>query len=444
MDDIRIMLLSVISVILDRYERRPDYHFIDTKINFKTGRDYADEDPICGRNTIYGWIQGRGLEALATHEAWLENSKHIDISLCKQLCHRIKKTIREILDNLENIRRKNKGHIFFMMDCCGTPLRLNENGNLEKYDANLFLDSNFSDLFYVKGMISAAKVLNDKDKLEESCQLFKSLVKNIDAGLFVSDQQDLNCFAQNNKQFKRGVSHTPWMICIGALTKFIELTGDSYYKDIGFKFIERIIKYHVNVKDDIKGFKKFDMWEHIDNKRRPYINEDGSCISDSGHAIEFVGLALKFIRINEQMGLLSNLNDNVYTIKEILISILIRNFNNGHSLNNPGIFKSIDLLSRCPINTDMPWWSLPETIRAAVEASWVVDKNKQSDIVEIAKECYNSFITHYVKMSLNLMAVPSIDQNGCISNLYPATPDMDPGYHTGLSFIDCLNILDQA
>lgn len=444
MDDIRIMLLSVLSVILDRCDRRPDYHFIDTKVDFRTGRDYEDEDPICGRKTIYGWIQGRGLEALATHKAWIESSKYIDISLRKELCYRIKKNIREIFENLENIRRKNKGHLFFMMDYYGTPLRLSESGKLEKYDTDLFLKSNFSDLFYVKGMVSAAKVLDDKDKIEESCQLFKNIVQNIDAGLFVSDQQDVNCFAQKNKQDKRCVSHTPWMICIGALTKFIELTGDPYYKGIGFKFIERIIKYHVNIENNISSFKKFDMWEHIDNEGRPYINSDGSCISDSGHALEFVGLALKFIRINEQLGLLSDINDNVYHIREILIGILIRNFNNGYSLNNLGICKSIDLLSRCPLNTDMPWWSLPEAIRAAIEASRIVGKNEQSSIIEIAKKCYNSFITYYVKRSLNLMAIPSVDKNGCISNFYPATPDMDPGYHTGLCFIDCLNILNHA
>ena len=60
-----------IIAVADRFEQREDYPFVDTKLDLKTGRDFRTDDPIRGRDAIYGWIQGRGLEALAGHAAWL-------------------------------------------------------------------------------------------------------------------------------------------------------------------------------------------------------------------------------------------------------------------------------------------------------------------------------------------------------------------------------------
>src|SRR4051812_36572655 len=69
--DYRRMLLCVLDAILRRFERNRDYPFIDTKLSLITGKDFAADDPLRGTNVIYGWIQGRGLEALAGHVTWL-------------------------------------------------------------------------------------------------------------------------------------------------------------------------------------------------------------------------------------------------------------------------------------------------------------------------------------------------------------------------------------
>lgn len=47
---------------------RPALHgaFLDTKVDALTGRGYGAADGLRGPDWIYGWIQGRGLEALAT------------------------------------------------------------------------------------------------------------------------------------------------------------------------------------------------------------------------------------------------------------------------------------------------------------------------------------------------------------------------------------------
>ena len=69
--DYQAICRANVAAIADRFEQRDDYPFIDTKLDLKTGRDFRADDPIRGRDAIYGWIQGRGLEALAGHATWL-------------------------------------------------------------------------------------------------------------------------------------------------------------------------------------------------------------------------------------------------------------------------------------------------------------------------------------------------------------------------------------
>ncbi|HCR16653.1 MAG TPA: hypothetical protein DIU35_04145, partial [Candidatus Latescibacteria bacterium] len=73
-EDYEAMLVEVMKVLADRYERSPDYPFVDTKLDLITGEDFPVEDPIRGRNAVYGWIQGRALEALAGHCRWMSRN----------------------------------------------------------------------------------------------------------------------------------------------------------------------------------------------------------------------------------------------------------------------------------------------------------------------------------------------------------------------------------
>ena len=70
--DYGVIAKTMMEAIVERCERDADYPFIDTKLDLITGRDFAPDDPIRGRGAIYGWIQGRGLEALVGHARWWE------------------------------------------------------------------------------------------------------------------------------------------------------------------------------------------------------------------------------------------------------------------------------------------------------------------------------------------------------------------------------------
>ncbi len=41
------------------------------------------------------------------------------------------------------------------------------------------------------------------------------------------------------------------------------------------------------------------------------------------------------------------------------------------------------------------------------------------------------------------MAIQTLRPDGNPSRTIPATPDADPGYHTGLSLLDCIEMIDK-
>lgn len=87
-------------------------------------------------------------------------------------------------------------------------------------------------------------------------------------------------------------------------------------------------------------------------------------------------------------------------------ALLARAFANGYQPALGGICKTVDLLTRRPVDDTMPWWSLPETIRAAL-AAW---RAAESDVsrqmcLEILARAHNAFVTHYVRPRIHLMAV---------------------------------------
>ncbi|MGE4564623.1 MAG: N-acyl-D-glucosamine 2-epimerase, partial [Victivallaceae bacterium] len=104
-----------------------------------------------------------------------------------------------------------------------------------------------------------------------------------------------------------------------------------------------------------------------------------------------------------------------------------------------GIVKSYDLIARRVVNSDMPWWSLPETIRAAALTSEFTGETVRTG--EIMKKCAAAFLRGYVRPELNRMAVQTRNDRGEVVPVIPATPDADPGYHTNLSIIDALPAL---
>ena len=431
-DDYEAIAITMMEAILDRYDRSPDYPFIDTKLDLITGRDFPEDDPIRGRDAIYGWIQGRGLEALAGHARWLSRVGGHD-----RLVHRIHGILREILDQLRQMRDRNSGHLSFLMRSDGSPFELDDDSHPIPFTIDAF---GFSDLFAAKGMYSAADLLDDGRARTEAIGYITGVDDAIRNRTFRSDQISLD--PTNRTEPRSGYHpHGATMIQIGA---WVLLAGHDHPNAIerGLWHIEYELDTHANLEGRWDQLMEGDFWEAVDDAGHPYVEPDGVILSDPGHSLEFVGLAMKFIQtVQHKTALTSGHQDRLSRAKRQMVKILSRNFDNGYIPGPKGISKAFDLAGRCHLNTDMPWWNLPETIRAATLClDSATGEQERSTCLSIIQSCHNAF-REFTRPDLHLMAYQTRDAEGQPVSVIPATADADPGYHTGLSLLDAIDAI---
>ncbi len=186
--DYREILISSMNLIADRYERDLNYPWIDTKFNTITGKDFLKEDPLRGREIVYSWIQGRGLESLVIHIKWiLDNYTDNKSTLLTKNLNRI---VEEVAESVKTAVIINGGHLSFFMNPLGKALFQGIDGNVEErvMTQNLW---NISDIFGAKGLFAASLISgNEIDRLS-SIEYINKIVTGITHGNFITDQQPL-------------------------------------------------------------------------------------------------------------------------------------------------------------------------------------------------------------------------------------------------------------
>ena len=439
--DYRAICLTVLEAMLERFERRPDYPFVDTKLDLTSGSDFPDDDPIRGLDAVYGWIQGRGLEALAGHGHWLrEGMAGADASL---LLPRIEVMISAVLETLRRIRDRNGGHLFFLMRADGTPFIVDEDGRTRATEPlTAEAPFNVSDLFASKGMLAAAAFLGDGPGESEALQYCQQVDASLfTPGSFVTDQQPLdpkNPVCPVPGRFAHG-SH---MISLGTVALRARV-GDADALKSGLRLLRHELSGHINIDGRIPWLESLDFWEAVDAHGQPYREADGAVVCDPGHALEFVGLAAAAIRrLRESCSPSAKASASLTAVEVLLPGILTHIHSLCFQPGPGGYCKSYDLITRRPINTDMPWWSLPETMRAAAHClGLAADDETKKNCRRVLAACHNAFVQHYIRPDVHLMAVQTRSADGAVSPALPATADADPGYHTGLSLIDLMEAL---
>lgn len=430
------MLLTVLDALIERYDRDPDYHFIDTKLNIITGQDFypaTSENFFKGKDVIYSWIQGRALEALAGHAVWLKNCSLLSAEQAAAKIKKIEQILREIIDSMESIRARNAGRMFFTFSRQGEPLETHQ-GKLRKLDS-IPAASNFSDLFYSKGLLCAASYLGMTEKTREAEQYLMRVAYDIQNRRFITDQQS---FDPKNAVTAVPGKHLqgPFMIALSGIAEAARITGSAMWLEKGREFMEYIFKFHINM-GDRHDLRKYDFWEAVDDSGQPWLEKE-MILCDPGHALEFVGLSLKCLL---QMRGRAEFSELVDRCRIAYPQLTAHCFELGFNPRAGGICKAYDLKTRKPANTDMPWWSLPETIRAAAE---MVEFAPESTpvMLTIIEKCSNAFLNNFINPQAHSMAYQTRNADGFPVDVIPATPDADPGYHTGLSIIVFLNIIN--
>ncbi|MBN1671536.1 MAG: AGE family epimerase/isomerase [Kiritimatiellae bacterium] len=438
--DYEVMLVTILDAVMARYEQDPDYRFIDTKLSLLTGADFATPaDPardFRSKDAVFGWIQGRGLEALVGHARWLDSCTVLSQREKDDRQARLRTMTRAIFENLETIRARNDGHLSFLMTRDGAPFTMDDSGKRRTLDL-AGAPNRLTDVFYVKGMLAAADFLGDRDKLGQAKDCLRAVLADIGTDRFGSDQVSFD--PKNRVRPVPGrKGHGPRMLAIGACALFYETTGEQEWLEFGEVFIRYVLEKHVN-RGRFPDLEPHDFFEAIDEDGQPWQDERG-ILCDPGHALEFLGLAVKLLlQIDRKESPTPSQQTLLDECRTLFPEVFVQSFENGFNRPIGGICKAFDLLSRKPINTDMPWWSLPETLRTCAEMLVLWPEMKHRDkILEALMLCSNAFFKNFVNRDVHLMAYQTVDANGKPVDVVPATPDADPGYHTGLSIIDFL------
>ena len=420
--DCQTIVRNTIAYIADRYERRPHYPWIDTKFNIITGADFPPDDPIRGPQTIYAWIQGRALEALAGHARYLNQQPD---PASKALAKRLTPILKSLLTQLLNARNANQGRLFFWLDQAGRPILI-QAGQQIPHTITPDAPYNFSDIFCAKGFYAAAQYLQNPTATAQAREYCHNVFQATRTGNFLSDQQPLDPKNPVTPVPHRH-SHGQWMIQLGAAALLTQHEPDTQGIDMTLEILDHILNRHVNIDAHLVDLQDYDFIEFIDDQHQPYRTQE-AVLSDPGHALEFVGLALRATRTaRAHPNVTPNQLHRLSQAERHMPHILIRNFNNGFNPNAAGICKLYDLTHRKPLNTDMPWWPLPETMRAAAYCTQLnLDPTRTQQCQSILTTCHQAFTTHYVKPDRHYFQVQTRAADGDTIDVIPATPDARP------------------
>ena len=436
----RRWLTEVIEWIVRRYESRPDYRFLDTKHDVINRRDFDDDDEFRGPDAVFGWIQGRGLESLVVHAEWLGRSdRGSETNETAALVQRIDRIIDELSATLSMVRAENDGHIYFLMNADGAP-RFDRGGRPGR---DIYT---FADIFCAKGLYSAAHHRGDAAGAAQAREYLTQIERSLWEFRFRNLQFTPGSPVSNDDP-RRVRQEGPFMIFLGALAVFAEREGGAWCTGAGLGIIERILSRHTAAADAPPLARRGDMWEAVDEHDRPHLSA-GRLISDPGHSIEFVGLASRFLRAIEHRGELTDSDARrAAAARARLPELLFANFENGFRRPVGGITKTIDLITRAPIDPNLPWWSLPETMRAAAEVHAGSETpaggaaNVRDQCLSLFALCHNALVERYLVPGDPQLWVQTRGADGSIVDVIPSCADVDPGYHTNLSIIEALELL---
>jgi len=440
--DYEIMLVSILGALLDRYERNPAYPFIDTKLNILTGKDHPEpHDPstdIRGKSAIYGTIQGRGLEALVGHLKWLPTCSVLSAVEITDWTQRLTAMVEGVFHHMESLRAENNDCVPGLMTPAGKAFVMGSDGRRE-FISLAGVRSTLADLFYSKGMLASALLLGEAEKVLGAKHRLRMVAANVITG-WPGNQP------RGKGRWNRPL--TSGMITIGSFTLFADLLKEDEWFVWGELFIRHVLGTHINL-GQFGDLQRYDHTEYVDVQGLPWHDERGRILLDPGHCLEFVGLASKLLLlVREKDNITREEQELLERCTHIFPKVLLRNFELGFNRQMGGVFKSVDLLTGEPINSDMPWWNLPEIMRAASELLLLMPTREgRKPLLQVIADCSNAFVSNFVNRDVYLMAYQTVGANGHPVDVIPLTSDLDPGYHTGLciiDFLECLRRLEES
>ncbi|MCV0378901.1 hypothetical protein [Nitratireductor sp.] len=366
--------------------------FLNTKMNSLTLADYGEADGLRGPDYTYGWIQGRGLEALVSQAAFFETRD-------AALSQRLDEAGRALFELLKELRGRD-GHAYFRYDAGLRPVRAADDGAVTAQEpaGDVFT---YSDAFTAKGLVAAASRYAPEE-LPQHLRYLADVIAAIEDGRFqMGEEKPLGGEALACELDDFG----PRMILLGA-AGMLERCGLSDHTAYAQRFIDHVIKNHL---DETTGLLR---------------NVPGGDDCNVGHGIEFAGFALDHAPVRNNPAL-------VATLERILIASFRASF------AECGLHLTVSVSSGKKLTPYRPWWSLPETIRTAALCHQLTGS---ADSLTIWQQADSAFFEYYWR-GAPAIAYQTRTADGP-TDYVPATPDLDPGYHTGLSLLAAIRVAE--
>ncbi len=367
--------------------------FLNTKQNSLTLKDYGAEDGVRGPDYTYGWIQGRGLEAVVTHAEFFGAELPPLAEKLDAAGHRLYALLAAL--------HKPDGHAYFCYDRDMQAVYADQS-NLVRHQEKPALIYTYSDAFVAKGLVAAASRYGLPD-IADHLAYFDRVMAAIETGRFQMDERrplSLDSLAEQVDDFG------PRMILLGA-AGMLKRFGHTAHLAFADRFIAHVIDRHY---DAATGLLR---------------NVPGEDSCNVGHGIEFVGFALDYLDDTADPALIDKLE-----------RILVSSFRKGFV--GPGITLTVSIETGEAQSPYCPWWSLPETIRSAALAH---ERTGSAESLDVWKTAHAAFFERYWRGTPPI-AYQTMTKDGPV-DFVPATPDLDPGYHTGLSLLAAVHAADR-
>ena len=364
--------------------------FLNTKVNSITGISYTNNSGTRGPKFIYGWIQGRGLEALVTFAEYYKDKNYV-------FSKKILKRAETLYYSLKKLYFRDE-HIFFLYDQDLKAIRnSNKVINFQTNEKGIFT---YSDAFAAKGLFAASRVFEPSNSKFFKQYIF-DIIYAVENNFFQMDET----VAISLKTIKKQPNDfAPRMILLGAAGMF-HINSCSNLTSFADKFIEDILD-NFYCKD-----------------KQILLNIPNHLICNIGHAIEFCGFALEHY-------MMTNNKKNLEKIETILINSLKL------GLKKQGIPLFISSETGKATSPYFPWWTLPESIRACAIGTHL---GMNTEIFQLWKKIDKTFFSNFWQAN-KFYAYQTINIDGPVDYV-PATPDLDPGYHTGISLLKATQVI---
>lgn len=413
------VLAAGIELLLARRSRRPDYPYPDTKFNPNNGEDYTEGQ----YETLFTWFIGRGSEACTRHLDILET---IDDLAASQEAARemLAGYVRSQNEAILGILDANNGRVPFRVD---RSLRgIDETGHRVSLPAD---GCNASELFCAKALIAAGR----PNEVEVGQKLFQRFV----------DVAFANGYEDDTASYPRNLhAESPFMLSLAA---FDYLSREQERVVVWMELAARMLDYLLDNfwEPDTGNF--YEMIDFASGEKQPMFLP--------GHACELVGLGLQAISALDQAGAAmarANAKGERITAafdrgRRELPRILLASYALGYDHTHGGMYQAVEPRSGNVLNSDLPWWCLPEAMRAAAHVATAAEEPQlRHRALEILQTASNDYFLHYPNPAMRLFPFRTRSgETGRVKNLMPVVPEADPLYHTNLAIIDMLAVFDR-